>query len=459
MLHTLAAILLNLSLLTADADIAKGMVSVEVRNMTRNREIEAYQPTKPATPASLTKLLTTGAALNVLGPDFRFETTLAYTGLIVDSTLWGDLIIIGDVDPTLGNLKNSESFLDEWIAQLHELGIYHIQGSIVADMSKLSDEGYNPNWLDEDVGNYYAPGIFGINYLSNTLRIYLRSFAEGEPAIVLFTEPQNVPVEIECNVRGSKVKRDYSYVYGKPLVYARSMRGEIPENRDSFCVKGDLPNPGLQLAQDLDSAIVAAGGRVNGQAGYTFAPAAEPEEMTAICVHLSPALRDIIRDTNFESNNLYAEAIARYLGATVHRQSTSRQAAEYVFQYWKEQNMPMAHCALYDGCGLAPNNKLTARMIVRLLEKMYYGKYRKDWYGSLPVSGESGTLKHFLAGTSLAGRVHAKSGTLTGAKSYAGYIRRPNGDIWTFAIIISDTQVPSHKLQTVIEQYLLSLCS
>ena len=98
-------------------------------------------------------------------------------------------------------------------------------------------------------------------------------------------------------------------------------------------------------------------------------------------------------------------------------------------------------------------------MVVKLLEHMYRSKYKDDWYDCLPVSGESGTLTHFLEDTRLAGKVHAKSGTLTGTKSYAGYIERPNGDIWSFAILISDTKVNSHKIQKQIEKYLLAICS
>lgn len=456
MLHSLLVILLNISLLTGDSAIAKGLLSVEVRNMSRNREVASYQATKAATPASVTKLLTTGAALCELGPDFQFETTLAYSGEIQDSTLWGDLIVIGDVDPTLGNLKNGDPFLQDWISQLHELGIYHIQGRIVADMSKLSQEGYNPHWLPEDKGNYYAPGIYGINYMSNTLRIFLSTGAVGKPAEVLYTIPGNV--EIKSKVRAGATKRDYSYVSGKPLVYTRHMIGEIPANRDTFCVKGDLPNPGLQLAEDLQRAIIEAGGRVSGIPSYIMKHAYDQDKLKVVCVHFSPALRDIIRDTNFDSNNMYAEAIARYLASRHHKHSTARQAADYLMRYWRNQKMPMSQCVLHDGCGLAPDNKLTARMVVKLLEKMYRSEQKEDWYQSLPVSGESGTLTHFLENTRLAGKVHAKSGTISGAKSYAGYIERPNGDIWSFAILISDTEATSTNIQKAIEKYLLCIC-
>ncbi|MBR6117051.1 MAG: D-alanyl-D-alanine carboxypeptidase/D-alanyl-D-alanine-endopeptidase [Paludibacteraceae bacterium] len=456
MLHTLAIILLNISLLTGDSSIACGRMSVEVRNMTQNRKIAAYKASEPVTPASVTKLLTTAAALNELGPDFQFETTLAYTGNISDSTLWGDLYIIGDVDPTLGNLKNGDPFLEDWLTQLHELGIYHIEGSIMADMSKLSGEGYNPRWKPEDSGNHYAPGIYGINYRSNILHIYLQTGAVGQPARVLYTTPNNV--KIQCRVTAGKSNRDLAYVSGRPLVYVRDMRGEIPAERDTFCVKGDLPNPGLQLAQDLEQTIKAAGGRVSGVPGYIMKQGMDRDRLKLICIHYSSPLRDILRDTNFDSNNMYAEGTARYLASRHHRQATAAQGAQHVFNYWRNQLMPMTRCALYDGCGLATDNQLTAHMVVRLLEHMYTSRYHEDWFRSLPVSGESGTLTHFLEDTPLAGRVHAKSGTLTGAKSYAGYIEQPNGDIWTFAVLISDTKASNRDLQKAIEQYLLSIC-
>ena len=161
MLSILTAILFNISLLTGSPATRNGNVSVLVKDLSDGTVIEQFQPQKAVTPASVTKLLTTAAALEVLGENFRFSTKVMYSGEIIDSTLYGDLVILGNVDPTLGApdkkipLEQSAAALtQEWAARLRRNGIKSVNGRIVADMSLLSDEGYNPYWREEDIGNY-----------------------------------------------------------------------------------------------------------------------------------------------------------------------------------------------------------------------------------------------------------------------------------------------------------------
>ena len=464
MLSILTAILFNISLLTGSPATRNGNVSVLVKDLSDGTVIEQFQPQKAVTPASVTKLLTTAAALEVLGENFRFSTKVMYSGEIIDSTLYGDLVILGNVDPTLGApdkkipLEQSAAALtQEWAARLRRNGIKSVNGRIVADMSLLSDEGYNPYWLEEDIGNYYAPGVWGLNYRRNTLEIYLMSGECGSDAVVLRTVPEVKGLETSSTVICTRTSRDLAYVGGKAMGDSRVLRGEIPSGKGEFRVKGDLPNPGLQLATDLRTAIEAAGGTVSGQPQYVLKSAAADMPLKTVFVHRSQPLREIIKVTNWESNNLYAEALARYLASRHHAHSTSQQAARYIYNYWYNRHMPMKGCVLRDGCGLAPQNKLSAEMLVHLLSRMYRSKHRKAWYNSLPVSGKSGTLTHFLENTPLEGKVHAKSGTITGTKTYAGYIRRPDGHIWVFAVMVSDTGGASDPIQKAIEKYLLSL--
>ena len=464
MLSIITAILLNISLLTGNPATSKAKISVMVKDLTDGQIVEQYQPSKPATPASVTKLLTTAAALETLGENFRFSTKVVYSGEVIDSVLHGDLIVLGNIDPTLGApdkkipLEQSAAQLTtDWVARLHHKGIKSINGRIIADMSRLNNEGYNPYWLWEDIGNYYAPAIWGLNYMRNTLNIYLNSGACGSRANVVRTYPQIEGLEVTSTVTCTRISKDLSYVSGKAMDNSRAMRGEIPSNKGDFCVKGDLPNPGLQLAIDLQKAIEKAGGKVTGQPQYIFKSVASDTPLKTAFVHHSQPLREIIKVTNEESNNMYAEALGRYLVSRYQTQSGSQQAAQHLYHYWKNRHMPMSGCVLKDGCGLAPQNKLTASMLVQLLARMYYGKQRKAWFNSLPISGKTGTLTHFLENTSLEGKVHAKSGTLTGTKCFAGYIQRPNGHLWAFAVLVSDTGGPTDPIQKTIEKYLLSL--
>lgn len=464
MLTILAAIWLNISLLTGNPATSKAQLSVMVKDLTDGKVVEQYRPTSPATPASVTKLLTTAAALETLGENFRFSTKVMYSGELINGVLHGDLIISGNIDPTLGApdkkipmAQSATALMNEWVAHLHRKGIHSINGRIIADMSKLSNEGYNPNWPDEDIGNYYAPAIWGLNYMRNTLEIYLNSGSMGSRAEVLRVFPEVEGLDVQSTVMCSRTTRDLAYVSGAAMGNERLLTGEIPSDKGAFLVKGDLPNPGLQLAKDLQQAIEAAGGTVSGQPQFVLKSAAAGVPLKRAFIHHSQPLREIIKVTNHESNNLYAEALGLYLASRYHSHATAKHASQHLYSYWSNRHMPMKGCVLDDCCGLAPSNKLTANMLVELLERMHKGKQHKAWYASLPTSGKTGTLTSFLDGTRLEGKVHAKSGTISGTKCFAGYIERPNGKVWAFAVLASDADKQTGGMQEAIEKYLLSV--
>jgi D-alanyl-D-alanine carboxypeptidase/D-alanyl-D-alanine-endopeptidase (penicillin-binding protein 4) len=112
---------------------------------------------------------------------------------------------------------------------------------------------------------------------------------------------------------------------------------------------------------------------------------------------------------------------------------------------------------IVDGCGLAPQDALSAETLVQLLTYMYRSKNRDAFYASLPVSGQTGTLRSLLAGTELSGKVHAKSGTIAATKNFAGYIELPDGQTWVFAVMVSFGNGKSKQIQNVIGNYLLDL--
>lgn len=455
-MHSLMTFLiLAVTILTQNPVLQGARIGVDIRDSQTGRVIEQYQPHTPVTPASVTKVITTAAALETLGEAYQYKTTLAYDGELTEGVLHGNLYIIGGCDPTLGNRKNGRPFLKEWVRQVQQAGIHRIEGHVVADMSVLDSVGYNPNWLSVDCGNYYAPCIFSIGYLSNTLPLYLTSGEYGSVARLDHSVPAIEGLRVISSVKCTGVSYDDAYVSGEPLVWQRALRGQIPAGRGLFCVKADIPNPGWLLAHDMQHMLDSLGVQSAG-AGYTFAKPAGP--LTTIYQHRSPLLRQIIKDTNEDSNNMYAELIARHLG-TLNRAPGAgwRDGTNYVTRFWANRGIPMSGVVLRDGCGLAPANKLTAEMLVDLLRYMRKSKYSQAWYQSLPISGETGTLTYFCEDTPLHGRVHAKSGTMTGTKCYAGYITLPSGREWTFAVLVSGAQAKSKDIQKIIENYLLDV--
>lgn len=431
-------------------------MSVLVQNMTTGEVIDEYRSDKVVPPASVMKLLTTAACLETMGPGFRFPTVLEYTGSIENGVLYGDLYVHGGCDPSLG-WQGKTAFFTQWIKAVREAGIKRIEGAIIADMTMLDGEAQNPGWLCEDAGNYYAPGIFALNYYGNTMNIVLKSGEPGTVATVMKTEPQVEDIRFINRVRCDRIQYDGAFVSGLPYSNERYLTGAVPSNLGTFGVKGDLPNPGLLLARHFTAKLREAGIAVAREADYL--PDYNPllPKRHELYIHYSEPLSELIKETNINSNNLYAEALFRYLGTRYTLPGTIHNSQDLLRDYWRRRGVAVQNAIIKDGCGLAPQDAISAKAFVQLLTIMSRSKNQEAWIASLPVSGKTGTLKSLCPGTALEGRIHAKSGTIAGTKNFAGYIDMPNGDTWVFAILINSAPGKAKNIQYVIQQYLLDL--
>lgn len=457
MLTVIFAILLNVSVLTNHPVTGQSNMSILVQNLNTGEVIDSYRPDHVVPPASVMKLLTTAAALEILGPNYRFATTLEYSAPIEDGVLQGDLYIHGTCDPSLG-WKGQTAFLAKWVNAIKAAGIKKIDGSIVADMTMLDGDAQNPGWLCEDAGNYYAPGIFALNYYGNTMNILLQSGEPGSPASVISTDPKVEDVYFINRIRCGNIKHDGAFVHGMPYSRERYLSGAVPSNLGTFGLKGDLPNPGLLLARHLTSKLREAGVKVTKDATYEadYNPLTPPRQV--LYTHRSITLAEIIKETNINSNNLYAEALFRYLGTRYSLPGTINNSQNLLRDYWRRRSVSIQNAIIKDGCGLAPQDAVSAKTFVQLLTIMSKSKNKDAWMASLPISGQSGTLKTLCPDTPLAGRIHAKSGTIAGTKNFAGYIDLPNGDTWVFAILINSAPGKTKGIQNIIQQYLLDVC-
>lgn len=455
-MNLLTAILLSVTFLTSHPLTGQANMSVYVQNMQTGEVIDSYRADKVVPPASVMKLLTTGAALEILGPGYRFPTVLEYTGMIENGVLHGNLYIHGSCDPSLG-WKGQTGFLAKWVKAVQKAGISTIDGAVIADMTMLDGEAQNPNWLCEDAGNYYAPGIFALNYYGNTMNIVLQSGEPGSTAKVVKTEPYVEDVYFINRIRCDKIQYDGAFVSGLPYSRERYLTGAVPSNLGTFGVKGDLPNPGLLLARHFTNRLREAGITVKRDATYIadYNPLTPPR--TELYTHYSEPLSEIIKETNVNSNNLYAEALFRYLGTRYTLPGTIHNSQDLLRDFWRRRGVNVQNAIIKDGCGLAPQDAVSAKAFVQLLSFMARSNNKEAWIASLPVSGQSGTLKSLCPKTELEGRIHAKSGTIAGTKNFAGYVDMPNGETWVFAILINSAPGKAKNVQHVIQQYLLDV--
>lgn len=431
-------------------------VSVEIKRLSTGETIEDYRAGNLIPPASVMKLFSTATALELHGSHYQYPTLLQYTGTLSNGVLKGNLYIKGQGDPTLGGKDwGGDAFLNQWVKVIRSAGIQRIEGGIIADCSYYDGDALNPGWIYEDIGNYYAPGIFALAYLDNTMNVQLKSGPIGSTAIVLKTFPTIPGLGFENHIRCTEIDYDGAYVHGLPYQNCRYLTGSIPSNHGVFGVKGDIPNPPLLLAQHLTNRLRENGIDVHDNA--TYITETDRTTRTLLYTHLSPPLGKIVEETNLHSINLNAEMIFRNLAAQRGVPCTIHNASEVVKQFWRNRGVDIFTSRILDGCGLAPQNGVSANNLVNLLMYMAKSKQKEAFTQSLPTSGKTGTLKALLVKTELDGKVHAKSGTIKGTRNYAGYIDLPNGDQLVFAVLVNSSNGSNQQIKSAIEKYLLDV--
>lgn len=430
-------------------------ISLLVKDLKSNKSLYGYRANNSAVPASTMKLVTTATALEMFGPDFRFSTTLEMDGELKDGVLNGNLIIRGGGDPTLGSAKmGDKDFMNKWVEAVKTAGIKKINGRIIANTSVFDQQVVNPRWIWEDMGNYYAPGIHGISYLDNTFRLILKSGKVGSPTEILRAEPEIAGMSFQNYVMSANIGYDNAYFYGEPFSGSRTLFGEIPANKSEFAVKGDIPDPGLLLAQHFHAALLASGLEIQ---EFPLVDLFNTKTAKVIYTDLSVPLSDIITETNVKSNNHFAEYIFKYIGSKKSIPSTFKSSVSVIEDFWHKRGLPVDQLFQNDGSGLSPNNGVSAAFFVELLSYMRKeSKYSDVFSKSLAVGGLTGTLSTFLFKTPLQGKVFAKSGTLARVKSYAGYLETGNTTL-AFAIIVNNPNGSSSEVVKKMEKFLIDI--
>ncbi|MDR1585582.1 MAG: D-alanyl-D-alanine carboxypeptidase/D-alanyl-D-alanine-endopeptidase [Prevotellaceae bacterium] len=428
-------------------------VSLKIMDLASGKTVCEYRPCNAAIPASTLKLITTATALELLGADFRFKTRLEIDAEITaDGVVNGNLYIRGSGDPTLGSRHTGDSaFLDKWAKALKDLDIKRINGKVIADASIFDAEGVNPRWIWQDIGNYYAPAIYGISYLDNTCELIFRSGATGTTPEIIEIKPNLPEISFDNHLKSTTITFDSAYIYGAPRSTHRSIYGAIPANRARFTVKGDIPNPDELLARRLTEKLLTSGIAVSGQ------QIAAGAKLTSLYTHRSPPLSEIITQINVRSNNHYAEQLFRYLGSGDSRTSTSNAAIQRIKSFWRSKGLPVEQLFISDGSGLSPTNAVSAAFFVELLAYMQIRSGNAAVFkASLPVAGESGTIAGVLKNTALQGKVRAKSGSIEGVRAYAGYIDTDSKN-YVFAVAVNNANGKSSQVVKKIEELLLNI--
>jgi len=447
-----------LNALLSDSSMVASSVSLSIIDTSTGDKLFEYEPVKSLAPASVLKLFTTAAALELLGRDYTFTTSLGYTGKLdkKTGTLYGDLIIKGGGDPALGSEYFSGhygDFLSEWLSRISQTGIKRIEGKIITDDSRYDYHPVPPKWLWEDLGNYYGAGVYGLSVFDNTFRISFRTGNEGSVPSVTGFYPGICRYEL-LNLLISSGTTDKGYIFSAPYTETGWMAGSVPANRNEFILRGSVGDPPLLAARLLDMMLDSSGTEVTG-APTTFRlekAAVKDYEMTLIAQTESPPLEKIVNVINHESVNLYAEHLLKELAKHTGKTGTTAAGLEVLMNFLKATGINTSGLFAEDGSGLSPLNAITSRSMAELLVHMRKRPDNSDsFYNSLPLAG-TGTLKSSFNSPAISGRIRAKSGSMTRVRSYAGYITAQSGKEFAFCILVGNFSGSSRPIVAGIEK-------
>ncbi len=394
--------------------------------------------------ASTLKLVSTATTLSVLGGDYTYPTYLEYDGQIVRDTLRGDLYLRGTGDPSLGSdndrfegVPNGDQLLNRWTVAIRRAGIRYVQGQVVGDPTIFDDKNLADTWVWGDLGNYYGAGVQGLNFRENLYHISFKAGRNvGDPAEVVKLEPDLSYLKIENRVTtGEAGSGDQVYIYASPLGEQILLTGTVPRGATSFTVKGAMPRPAYSAAFELTRALRAAGVGIAGAGDVLPKSSAVAAPRTVIDQYSSPTLRNLVQQTNFWSINLYADAFLKIVGVKLNSKPDFDDAVEAEADYWRKKGADMRGFFVKDGSGLSPTGSLTAQNLTDVLNAATVDKNFKDFYESIAILGETGTVRNIGKRTKAAGNVRAKSGSIGGTRAYAGYVTTKAGERLSFTMI------------------------
>lgn len=417
-------------------------------------------------PASNMKLISTGTALHALGGKYRYKTSVAYDGNIVDGVLIGDLYIVGGGDPTVGSKDSIAAPVEHtfalWERLIRDAGINEIDGRVVGTSGDFfTGMAEEPSWMWSDIGTYYGAGVTGLMFYENVQSFNVSAGAEpGAPVSISPSYPAVPWMEFryDCST-GKAGTGDQLYMYTSDLSPVAEIRGTFAVDRKPKRVDCSNKFPELTCAYNFSEWLnnhgitcsrEAADNRLHGTV--------QPDSLTLIGQTQSPILKRIVFETNHASNNLYAETLLKTLGKELRNEGCYDSSYVAVRNVLKEIGVDISRgLKIQDGSGLSRQNLVSPDFFCRYLEAMMGQECFEDFVESLPSPGGTGTLasnmKNYPEETKA--RIKAKSGSMNGVRCYSGYIIPSEGckdDTIIFSIMVNNSDEPTWKVRPLLDK-------
>ncbi|MBQ2112902.1 MAG: D-alanyl-D-alanine carboxypeptidase/D-alanyl-D-alanine-endopeptidase [Bacteroidales bacterium] len=425
-------------------------------------------------PASNMKLISTGAALHLLSPDYQFTTRIGYSGSICNGVLQGDLYIIGGGDPTTGSKDSIATSLDRlfcsWEKFIRDAGIRRIEGKIIGDGRYFEGMPEHPSWLWSDIGTYYGSGATGLMFYENTQSFHANAGKQvGDPVEIAPSYPEAPWMEFRYNCTTGKAGTgDQLYMYASDLAPVAEIRGTFGIDRGKKRVDCTNKFPEYTIASIFADFLKGKGMTSDGPADFRLCTSTKlvpVEQITIIGTTLSPTLRQIAFETNHKSNNLYAETLFRSIGKSVTGSACYDSTYVAVKGTLQSLGIDTSYGAVMaDGSGLSRQNHISPDFFCRFLTAMMSSPYFEDYVYTLPSPGSNGTLAANMKNCpeDVKTRIKVKSGSMTGVRCYSGYIIPTEGckeETIVFSIMVNNCTAPTWKVRQLMDKIMAALAA
>jgi D-alanyl-D-alanine carboxypeptidase/D-alanyl-D-alanine-endopeptidase (penicillin-binding protein 4) len=445
---------------------------VRILDLDQNRVLFERNAERLFLPASNAKLFTTALALTRLGPDYRFQTRVL-SGSEPDANGCVEFLrLVGGGDPNLSGRTipyrmdsppgDPLAAINDLAAQLTARGVRCVNGDVTGDDTAYVWEPYPEGWdIDDPVWDYGA-AVSALCINDNTLSLTIRPGAQTSDAAQIAQAPPLDYYQIDNHVRTAAGDRNINI--GR-LPGTRQLRlwGTLPLQDPGDEEMLGIDDPALYAAYALRDALARHGVTIRGEARALHlyphdvadlknGPAPDPQPGVELAHRDSPPLLEDLRVTDKVSQNLHAEMTLRAV-ARARRHIGSREAGLAELQtFLNELGVGRSSYTFSDGSGLSRLDLVAPSAVVRLLAHLYRSPLRDAWLNLLPVAGRDGTLHARFTGSRAAGRIFAKTGSLSHVSALSGYARRKNGKMLAFSILVNNYNVPVADVQAAIDR-------
>jgi D-alanyl-D-alanine carboxypeptidase/D-alanyl-D-alanine-endopeptidase (penicillin-binding protein 4) len=484
-------------------DLARGFWGIEVVSLssgttsgiTTGKTLYSQNADKLFTPASNTKLFTTAAALALIGPDYKFRTTVETTGTLDRyGRLNGDLVLVGHGDPNLSgrelpyDLKTQRN--DDPIQALESLsdalvqkGVKFIDGDIVADDSYFAFERYGEGWSQDDLVWADGAPVSALTINDNVVFVnILPADRPGEKAFVsvkpfadyyrldnriittpagtgrkffVNREPGSMVLTLWGNMPLDDAGANEALAIEDPAEFAAGLFRQLLEKR-GIVIYGHQRTRHTELATLSTFSVTAIapsrGGRVNDKDNDGQPRPLKTDQPIMLASYESKPLLQDIRVINKVSQNLHAEILLRLLGRERGNAGTVEGGLEVLRGFLTKAGVSSDEYVFYDGSGLSRQNLVTPHAIVQLLRYCSTQPWGADYKATFPVAGVDGSLTERFTSPRLRNRIMAKTGALGGVKALSGYATTDAGQVVAFSILSNNFNLPAKRVIDAIDE-------